>query len=386
MSSTKRLHNRQINLDYSNSASQSLSWTANYFIIVGVYTIWRTTFYNYALTDLFISPVEIAYLFTAASIPALFTFCIAKFAHIIKLDSLISFFLLVLAVGLLLAGNTSTIIGLYAAVMLISAGFNAYLPLINTVTIKNATYSNVNLKLGRLKSLGPLAAIAATFLLFWIDQDASTRDLLLVAGLIVLLVSLVYQRGNRFERDTPPTPGFHFKTRLWPIYLLNFLAGSRSALFKTFVVTQIVSQFHVSTVQLSGILLAGSIAGLIGYRTLGWLATTYNPKNVLTIVYFLVNLLFIGLIFADLSIFIGLFLLDSFLFGTAVITDASLKRADPEKFLIANLATGATFFHLAGVVTPLVLASVLQTWGQPAVMCFGAIIAMIACITARKLP
>jgi hypothetical protein len=44
--------------------------------------------------------------------------------------------------------------------------------------------------------------------------------------------------------------------------------------------------------------------------------------------------------------------IDSLLFGSAVVTDTYLKKIDLGDYIVSHLATGMTFFHLAVLLLP----------------------------------
>jgi hypothetical protein len=80
----------------------------------------------------------------------------------------------------------------------------------------------------------------------------------------------------------------------------------------------------------------------------------------------------------------SLFLIDSLLFGSSVITDAYLKQVDRTEYVVSDLASGTTFFHLAGVLLPLVGSfALMHLGGLNAVLVLGMVISMLGALASR---
>jgi predicted MFS family arabinose efflux permease len=140
---------------------------------------------------------------------------------------------------------------------------------------------------------------------------------------------------------------------------------------------------------MSLLFLAGNIMGIFGYRILGVLADKYNPVNILTGLYIIVAALFgcFGFVEVEsefgLRLAMALFLIDSILFGSAVITDAYLKQADRGAYIVSDLATGMTFFHLAGFLLPIAGNLVWVNFGNDTVLTLGVIISLVGALVSR---
>lgn len=156
--------------------------------------------------------------------------------------------------------------------------------------------------------------------------------------------------------------------------------------------TQFILVAQLTMVDMSLLLMAGSVTGMLGYRLLGYLADKYYPVNILTGLYIIIAGVFAGFIFVQIQMASGsglvlafsLFLTDSLLFGSSVITDAYLKQADRTEYIVSDLSTGTTFFHLAGVMVPLAGSFILiHIGGLSAVLMLGGLISILGAFTSR---
>ncbi|WP_428353275.1 MFS transporter [Methyloprofundus sp.] len=362
----------------------------SYFAVFLGHSLWRSTFYNYSIEVIQLDQTEISWLFSIASIPGIFAFLLGYIAHKVPLHLLTGITLLLLGTGLLVLGIASDNKGLLLGTFMLSMGFAWYLPLAHNVCIRERSHRSVNRALGRLKSLGPFAAALTAILIYFFNHNHQIEPLFIISGISLLFVGLVVGKSLRNSHYRRKRTALHFSPGLWSFYLLNFISGSRSALFKAFIMTQFVSAFQMSIVSMSLLLLAGNITGIFGYRLLGALADKFNPINILTILYIIIAAVFGGFSYAlmqapsqGIMLAMILFLIDSLLFGSAVITDAYLKQADRSAYIVSDLATGMTFFHLAGFLLPIVGNLIWDKFGINGVLTLGACISISGAISSR---
>ena len=80
-----------------------------------------------------------------------------------------------------------------------------------------------------------------------------------------------------------------------------------------------------------------------------------------------------------------MFLLDSLLFSTAVVTDSYLKERSPAHTLVGDLSVGLTLFYLAGVVMPLLGGILWQHIGYEGTFILGSLLALLSIAVSRFL-
>jgi len=248
-------------------------------------------------------------------------------------------------------------------------------------------------RLARLRSFGPLAILAASSIIIVVRPDSSSAVFsgssypvlfACVACLLVATSFYIYKFSNWHKPDERVTD-VHLSKTLWTYYLMNFLSGSRSILFKAFVITLFVREYDFDMSKTAGLVLASSIAGFFGYRLLSALRTVLSPRLILGGTYTLVGFMFIG--FAVIKIpelLVVLFLLDSVVFGVSVVTDSTLKVLVKPSELAGQLSTGLAVFHAAGIVLPLTAGLILaSTENLTVIFFFAATLAWIAAIVSQ---
>lgn len=358
---------------------------ATFFIMVMGYSLWRMTFYNYADVSFQLDNVTIGHIFSASSIPGVFSFLLGFVAHYTAYYILTGLSAIILGLGMILLGMATTVPELWIATVSISWGFVWFLSLANNAYIDESAKQTVQLALGRLKSLGPLAAVAATFLIYFTEKG-ELKLVFWVAGIGTILSSIWLSFSIRGQRIGRKRSRLSLSWSLWPYYLLNLVAGSRSAIFKAFVISQLVPVYGFKSRQIGVAMLFSSLTVIISYRFIGKLASRYPPHNVLTGLYVSVAVLFLGLAYTEkVTIFLVFFFLDSLFFGTAVITDGYLKQVRESSLVAGDLAVGLSFYHLAGVIVPIIAVWLYKLFGQATVLLVGTLVCLAGALVGRML-
>lgn len=289
-------------------------------------------------------------------------------------------------VGLVWIGMATAWYFLWPGVLAISVGFTVFYPVINSLGLQFSASEKTLISMGRLKSFGPLAAIASLLLILFILQFMDYRPFLILTGGIVFLCGMVAALNIRRIKYAGDKGNLSFKIALWPYYTLNFLAGCRSAIFKTFILFLLVNEHNLTIHRTALIVLIGSFCSFIGYRLIGKIANQYEPRNVLSLIYIGVALIFMGFNTFEQKLLLSiLYCFDSLLFGVSVLTDSHLKKVSSPKNFVGDVAAGLTLFHLAGVLIPLVGGTIWEYMNKNLTFIFGSILAGLASLISRKL-
>lgn len=357
-----------------------------YFAVFAGNNIWRFTFHNYTIETFHISALQIGFLFSLSAVPGVLAFSIGLIARKIRLFVLMILSCTLVGVGLIWIGFAPDWNLLWPGVLAISVGFTVFYPVINSLALQGSAPENTSISMGRLKSFGPLAAIASALLILYILQPMGYRNFLIITGGIVLLCGVVAAFDTRKKKYAGDQGNLSFRIALWPYYALNFLAGCRSAFFKTFVLFLLVNEYHLPIHKTALVVLVGSFCGFLSYRLIGQIANRYEPRNVLSVIYMVVALIFEGFgAFEQEILLSALYCFDSLLFGVSVVTDSHLKKISRPQNFVGDVAVGLTLFHLAGVLFPLAGGVIWEYLGKNLTFLFGSFLAGLAALVSRKL-
>jgi hypothetical protein len=369
--------------------SQSFAWStlvASLFVTFCGYYAWVYTFHNFAIEELGSGPQEIGITRSLVSIPGILAFAIGGllFAFTAARTFVASF--LLLGVGLIVVGVSSNWMVAAAGAVSISFGQVILYTITNKIGIFRGPPRQTTLFLGRLKSYGPLASLVVTIGIFFVVGGLGLRSLLVGVGVAVIAFGIWIANSLTGVTLGLTAPSLRFRRELLTYYAMNFVAGFRSQIFRTYVFILLITEYAFPVERIAAIHLAGTVCGLAGYRLMGHLASRLGGPTTLSIVYLIVALLFIGFAtIANAKVLAVLFLLDSLLFSTSVITDAHLRARSQPEYVFSDLGTGITLFHVAGFVAPLLGGLTMGLFGYEGAFYLGAAVALLGVILSRYL-
>jgi hypothetical protein len=385
---------------------------ASYFAVSVGQHIWRATFQNLAIDTFDITPVQIGLAYSIVSIPGFLSAILGLIAVRIRLFRLLFSSFLLIGIGLIGIGilakvslsfgsidlaplkavNTNTVgtvntrfVLLSVCLLILHSGLVAYYPTINTIFLLGVKSKDAFKKLSILKSIGPLAGALGTGVVLLLLTNFSYAVKLSVVGLAVILVGtlcVVMLPSRQYEGKQRMV---RLKKALAPYYLLNFLNGCRSAIFKTFVIYYLITEFHFELKTTAAIVLVGNIFTFAGYQLISRLVQKYDPAKLLSLLYIVMCLNFLGFMWTkDVRVLSIIYLIDSLVFCTSAITDGYLKFLSRGKELLGDLAVGVSLFHLGGVMMSFI-GGLLYSRNDIRVFLLGSACALAAFFVAGKL-
>lgn len=373
----------------SSTGRRTVPFTLNvtYFAIFSGYSIWRFILPNYIVETFNISAGQIGILSSLSAAPGVFAVCIGFVARKVKPTILMAASCLLVGLGLIWIGLLPVWHLLLCGVLAVGIGVAVFYPIITSFGIESTSVDKVSISLGRLKCFGPLAALTSALLIQFAITPLGYDGLLILTGIFVSvtgLTSVLYVRKMKYVNDQG---NLSLKLNLWPYYALNFLAGCRSAFFKFFIIFLLVKDHDLKIQQTAWIGMIGSLFIAISYFVLGKIASRYEHRNVLSLIYVSVALILLGFAaFKNIKwVLVLLFWCDSLLFGVSVLTDSYLKKISASSNLVGDVATGLTLFYIAGFLMPHLAGMIWDNRGSESAFAFGSILALLAALVSRKL-
>lgn len=376
---------------YARAATdpQTISWStlvASVFVTYCGFYAWVYTFTNFAVEELGVGAAEIGITRSLASIPGILAFAIGALMFAITAARAFAASFVLLGAGLIVVGTSTNWMVAAAGAVAVSFGQVVLYTITNKIGIFHGEPGRTTLSLGRLKSYGPLASLAVAIAVFAAVDGLGLRSLLVGIGTLVTIFGIWAARSVTGTALGIAAPGLRFRRDLLVYYAMNFVAGFRSQIFRTYVFILLVTEYAFPVERVAAIHLAGTLCGLVGYRLIGHLALRLGGPRTLGIVYFLVALLFVGFAtIGNAKILAVLFLVDSLLFSTAAITDAHLRNRPPSEYALSDLGTGITLFHAAGFVAPLLGGVAIGLFGYQGAFYLGAGVALLGVVLSQRL-
>lgn len=239
--------------------------------------------------------------------------------------------------------------------------------------------------LARLRSYGPFATLSASALVIVILPYTNYKYLFIGLACLLLAVAIYTYRYSKWYPTNRRSPRIRINPSLWSYYLMNFLSGSRSALFKAFVITLLVREFHFDMSSTAWLAIANGVASFLGYRLIAALSLRLNPRVILGSIYTLVGFLFVGFALIKIAwILVVLFIIDSLVFGVSTVTDGTLKSMTRPRELSGQLGNGIAVFHIAGIILPAIGGAIAAASDNlTTVFLFAAMLAWTAAIMSQ---
>jgi predicted MFS family arabinose efflux permease len=347
--------------------------------------VWQATFNNYAVEKIGAGPEAIGWLQSVREVPGLMAFLLAFLALALSELRIMALSLVVLGLGLVFTGQATTIPILLVATIVMSFGFHFFEPCSSGVVLMSIEREESPKVLGQLRSLGAIAAIAATGVVYLSVERLGYRAVFLIVGTVVAVGGAILFTRGRGEHGLPPRRRVKLRRRYWLFYTLAFLMGSRRHIFTTFAPFLLVLTHGVSVQTMSILFLVNALVNTYVYQKVGKLVPKLGERTILTIAFAALVPVFLGYAYVSvLPILFVLFVVDNMLFGFNLgLTTYLQKIAITPEELTSNLSAQTTINHISAVIIPVVGGTIWALLGSQATFLIGVAIAAISLVLAQ---
>jgi predicted MFS family arabinose efflux permease len=380
------------------------------------FRIWQSIFNNFAVSELGVQASQIGLIQAIREVPGLLGILVGVLALVVVEMRIAGLSVVVMGAGIFLTGAAQNLPGLIGATLLMSVGFHFFTSSNASAVLMMVGKDDAPKMLGRLSSLGALAAVLGTLFIFATLDAWGYRTLFRIAGAAVFvggLVSFLFAKQPvRSQRQLRGTP---LRKRYWLYYALQFLMGSRRHIFTTFAVFLLVDRYSVTPQTITVLFLINNLIGTYFNQAFGHIVARFGERRVLTVNFILLILVFTGYAFVPiigslaepvfampevsfgdwvlfpsfpanpgLLILLGLFIVDHVLFGFSIALQSFFQKiaVAPEE-ITPNLSLGQTINHIAAVVVPIVGGVVWAAIGAQYTFLAGVLIAVTSLVLTR---
>jgi len=347
--------------------------------------IWQAMFNNFAVEKIGVGPEAIGWIQSVREVPGLLAFAVAFLALAFSEMRMMAAGVMLLGTGIILTGQSTTIPFLLTATLVMSAGFHFFNPCNNSVLLMSTDRESAPNALGQLRSLGAVAALVATGVVYLFAERLGYRTLFLLVGLAVIAGGAVLFVMARGKHHLPSRRHVRLRRRYWLFYTLAFLMGSRRHIFTTFAIFLLVSKFEIGVETTATLFLVNALINTYAYQKVGKLVTRFGERTILTIAFAGLIPIFLGYAYIGLlPVLLVLFVLDNILFGfNLAMTTYLQKIAVTREELTANLSLQETINHISAVVVPVVGGTIWALFGSQAPFLAGVGIAAVSLVFAQ---
>jgi predicted MFS family arabinose efflux permease len=347
--------------------------------------VWQAMFNNFAVEKIGVGPEAIGWIQSVRELPGLLAFLLAFLALVLSELRIMALSLVVLGIGLVFTGQATTIPILLLATIVMSFGFHFFEPCSSGVVLMTIEREESPKVLGQLRSLGAIAALIATGVVYLFVDRLGYRALFLIVGAVVAAGGVILFTRGRGEHGLPPKRRVKLRKRYWLFYTLAFLMGSRRHIFTTFAPFLLVLTYGVNVQTISILFLVNALVNTYVYQKVGKLVPKLGERTILTIAFALLIPVFLGYAYVTaLPILFALFVIDNMLFGFNLgLTTYLQKIAITPEELTSNLSAQTTINHISAVIIPVVGGAIWALLGSQATFLIGVGIAALSLILVQ---
>jgi MFS family permease len=382
------------------------------------YRLWQSIFNNFAVEELGVQADQIGLIQTMREIPGLMGFLVGALALLLVEMRIAGLSVVLMGAGIFLTAAAHDLTGLIGATLVMSIGFHFFYTSNSSAVLLTVGPDEAPKVLGRLNSLGALAALLGTLFILGTLDAWGYRTLFQIGGAVVLLGGLVLlpfgRQPVRVQRTQRRTP---LRRRYWLYYALQFLMGSRRHIFTTFAVFLLVRKYQVTAQTITLLFLINNLIGTYLHQAFGKIVARFGERRVLTVNFVLLTLVFLGytlipmldvlerptfqvpgvgfgewVLFPALPatpgllILLGLFVTDHILFGFSFALQSYFQKiALSLEEITPNISLGQTINHIAAVIMPVVGGVVWEAVGPQYTFLAGVAIALLSLILALRM-
>jgi predicted MFS family arabinose efflux permease len=350
------------------------------------FQLWRSLFNNFAVEELSVRADQMGWIQAVREMPGLLGFSVGLLALLMSEMRIAGVSVILMGVGIGMTGAVNSLPGLILSTLVMSVGFHFFMPGSSSAVLMLVGEDEAPRLLGRLSSLGALAAVAAAGVVFFTLDSLGFRTLFYISSLLLIVGGLILLPWARQPARAPRTKQrTSIRKRYWLYYLLELLMGSRRHIFTTFAIFLLVEEHQVTAQTITLLFLINNLAGAFVFDQFGRIIARFGEKRVLTLNFVCLIFVFLGYAYVpSLPVLYVLFVADHVLFGFGIARQSYFQKiaVQPEE-ITPNISLGQTINHIAAVVIPIVGGVVWETLGSRYTFLIGVVIVVLSLIALR---
>jgi predicted MFS family arabinose efflux permease len=293
--------------------------------------------------------------------------------------------IILLGIGIVMTGGAMAMPLLLAATLIMSFGFHFFSAASSSVVLMAVKQHEAPGILGTLGSIGSLAAVIGTAVVFFLAAPLGYRTLWIGVGVVAIVGGMVLLLVAPNSDALPLSRKFIMRKRYGLYYSLSFLMGCRRHIFSTFAIYLLVREYGIPIQTTAILFLANSIINVFTLRWTGKLVGRLGERLALSISFGSLIFVFLGYAFIPiLPVLYVLFIMDNVLFGFNLALSTYFQKiaVTPEE-ITSNVSVEQAINHIAAVFIPILGGVAWERYGPQATFLFGVVIVGLSLILAQ---
>lgn len=347
---------------------------------------WRTLFNNLAVDEIGINGFQIGVIQSVREIPGFLALLVIYVLFFVREHRLSAISVLLVGVGVGLAGFFPSFYGLIFTTLIMSVGFHYFETTNKSLTLQYFNFEQAPHVFAKQKSWAAVANVAMGAFVWLLADHLSLQTSFIVTGVLVVLFAFWALFWKPENKNIPvQNKGLVLRKRYWLFYVLNFLSGARRQIFVVFAVFMLVQKYHFSV---QDVALLFIINNIITYLISPYIAKGINrfgERKMLSLEYISLIFVFLGYAFIENGLVVAiLYIIDHVFFGFSMGINTYFHKTGDKKDIAPSMAVGFTINHISAVVIP-VCGGLLWMWHWQIPFIAGAILCVISLGFVQKI-
>jgi len=315
---------------------------------------WRTLLNNFAVDVAGLDGLNMGIVQSVREVPGFLSLLAIYAILIVREHRLAALSVIVLGIGVSMAGLLPTTAGLVLTTLLMSFGFHFYMTMNQSLTLQYFSHTEAPMVMARVRSVTALSNVLVGGVIYLLARRLEYEPMFAILGGVAVAAGLWGLTRDPSNPDVPmQRKKLVFQGRYWLYYALTFLSGARRQVFVAFAVYLMVVKFKFSVEQVTLLFIVNNVINYFVNPLIGRAVNRYGERAVLTLEYVVLTVVFLGYAETGSALLVGVFYVaDNIVFNFSMgISTFYQKIADPRD-IASGMAMGFTINHIAAVAVP----------------------------------
>ncbi|MDR2162000.1 MAG: MFS transporter [Desulfovibrio sp.] len=348
---------------------------------------WTSLFNNFAVERAGFSGADIGIVNAVREVPGLLSIAVILLLRFLREVTLTSLSILLLGIGVILAGFFPSLSGQLACTLLLSTGFHFFEATNQSLTLQYFNIREAPIIIGRLRSAMAAGNFFSIGLIFVLATHLDFRFLFALTGAVAVAAG-IWALGQRPDMAEMPRQrrGMVLKARYRLFYVLTGLAGARRQIFTVFALFLLVQHFHFSLRDMALLLLFNNLVNWLLNPYIGRIINAWGERRILAVKYICIIMICISYaFFQNSAVIVCLYVADQFVFNFAVSIRTFFQKIALPEDISPSMAVGVTINHIAAVFIPLA-GGALWMYDYRLTFLLGAVLAFLSLLAVARMP
>lgn len=261
---------------------------------------------------------------------------------------------IVMGMGVWLAGYFPHFNGLMLTTLLMSFGFHYFETLNMSLALQHFDKTTAPQVMGRLRSLASIANLVVGGLVFLVAGVLDYTSMFAMIGVVTVAAGAWCLCYDPRPKETVPQAKHMLMRKKYSLfYVLTLLAGARRQIFVAFAVFLMVERFGFTVREITLLFVANNLINAYVSPILGKAIVKYGERRVLSLEYFSLIWIFIAYAATDSkAVVAGLYILDHLFFNFHIALRTYFQKIGDPAHIAPTMAVGFTINHVAAVFIP----------------------------------